>query len=83
MLALPIVIAGVSSLLIVPTPAPSAMVALDGLERFTLKVSFDSGVVSPFTSTVIVCVRAPGLNVNVPDAAVKSVGADAELLLVA
>ena len=58
---------GASSLVIVPCPWPSAIVATVAPERFTKNVSFTSLVVSPFTTTVIVCVDAPGAKVSVPD----------------
>ena len=48
-----------SSLLIVPTPVPSAIVAPVGLERFRLNVSLASSTVSPLTVTVTVAVSAP------------------------
>ena len=47
------VVGCLSSFWIVPTPVASEIVAPVGLERTTWKVSFDSNVVSPFTSTVI------------------------------
>ena len=52
----------------VPIPVP-AIVALDGFDRLTVKVSFASIVVSPLTRTVIVLRRLPGAKVSVPDAA--------------
>ena len=58
-----------SSSTMVPTPWPSAMVALVGLLRLTTKVSFGSGRRSPLTSTVIVPVVWPAGIVSVPEAA--------------
>ena len=45
---------GVSSFTMVPTPRPSAIVALPGFLRLTRKVSSPSRLVSPVTSTVTV-----------------------------
>ena len=59
-------VTGTSSLVMVPTPWLSAMVALTAPLRLTKKVSFASGTVSPITGTVIVCVVAPGVKVSVP-----------------
>ena len=56
--------------MIVPCPWASAIVAPDGLERFTTNVSFASTVVSPLTDTSIVWVVVPAAKVSVPDAAV-------------
>jgi hypothetical protein len=55
-----------SSLLIVPMPWPSAMVALAGLLRLTKKLSFCSKSVSPFTVTLICFEVSPGLKVTTP-----------------
>ena len=49
-----------SSSTMVPTPWPSAMVALVGLLRLTTKVSFGSPSRSPLTSTVIVLLVSAG-----------------------
>ncbi|MCY1524799.1 hypothetical protein D9M68_597500 [compost metagenome] len=57
---------GTSSLVIVPTPWLSAMVALTAPLRLTKKVSLASGTVSPTTGTVMVCVVVPGVKVSVP-----------------
>src|SRR5205814_618393 len=54
-----------SSLVIVPTPVPSAMVAPSGLLKTTLNVSSNSGVVSPLTWTVIVLVVSAGAKLSV------------------
>ena len=54
----------------VPTPSASAMVALVGDARLTLKVSLPSNTVSLAIGTVMVCVVVPGANVSVPLAAV-------------
>ncbi|KAG1244788.1 hypothetical protein G6F68_015306 [Rhizopus microsporus] len=54
----------------VTTAEPSATLALTGLLRLTWKVSSGSTVVSPLTSTVIVCVVVPGGKLSVPLAAV-------------
>ena len=59
-----------SSFVIVPWPWASAIVAPDGLERFTTNVSFASTVVSPLTDTSIVWLVVPAAKVSVPDAAV-------------
>ena len=58
-----------SSLLIVPTPWLSAIVAFVALDRFTLKVSFGSNTVSPLTVTLIGCEVWPAVNVKVPELA--------------
>ena len=55
-----------SSLRMVPAPWPSASCALTGLDRLTRNVSSGSGVVSPFTATVIVLLKSPGLKVRSP-----------------
>ncbi len=44
-----------SSLVIVPVPSPSLIVALTGAVRLTTNVSVGSLVVSPLTCTVMVC----------------------------
>ncbi len=50
----------------VPKPLPSVMVAPDGAERFTVKVSSPSTVVSPDTGTDTVAVVEPAGIVAVP-----------------
>ena len=55
-----------SSLRMVPAPWPSVNCALTGLDRLTKNVSSGSGVVSPFTATVIVLLVSPGLKVRSP-----------------
>jgi hypothetical protein len=57
-----------SSSPIVPTPWPSAIVALTALERLTSKVSSASSRVSPLTSTVTVFVVSPVRKVSWPPA---------------
>ena len=57
-----------SSLTMVPWPCPSLMVAFTGLVRFTKKVSFSSGLVSPITLTVMVPESEPAGMVSVPEA---------------
>ena len=59
-----------SSLAMVPSPDPSAMVALTGAVRPTVNVSVGSIDVSPSTVTDTVRVVAPGVKVRVPDVAV-------------
>jgi hypothetical protein len=61
---------GGSSSVIVPMPCPSAIVAFDGFERLTKKVSLASSSVSPLTRTVTVSVVWPAAKVSVPLAAV-------------
>ena len=56
----------VSSLTMVPTPWPSAMVALTGVSRLTKKVSVGSNLVSPTTCTVTVWLVSPGAKMTVP-----------------
>ncbi len=63
-------VTGTSSLVMVPTPVASEMVALTAPLRPTVKVSLASGVMSPLTSTVMVRVTWPGVKVSVPVAAV-------------
>ena len=65
-----LMVTGTSSLLIVPTPVPSAMVELVAPNKPTLKASFASGTMSPLTTTVAVFVIWPGVKLSVPDAAV-------------
>ena len=55
---------------IVPTPTPSAIVALIGAARLTRKVSVPSNRLSFRIGTVIVCVVTPGAKVSVPAPAV-------------
>ena len=55
-----------SSLMIVPTPWPTAMTALVGLERLTRNVSLASLSRSPLTRTVRVRLVMPGANVSTP-----------------
>ncbi len=55
-----------SSLVIVPRPCASEMVALVGLVRLTKKDSVGSNVASPLTKTVTGFAVSPGLNVKVP-----------------
>ncbi len=59
-----IVIETGSSSVIVPTPWASAIVALAGLVRLTLKVSLFSFRVSPLTVTATVLVVWPGAKVS-------------------
>ena len=61
-----------SSFRMVPMAVPSAMVAPDGLERVTVKVSSASSTVSARMSTWIILEVSPGAKVTVPDVAVKS-----------
>ena len=60
-------VGAVSSLLIVPRPLPSLIVALVGPDRSTVKVSFASNTASLQTVTVIVVVVEPAAMVAVPD----------------
>jgi len=59
-----------SSLVMVPTPVPSAMVAPEAPDSRTFKVSLLSTAVSPDTWTRIVLDVSPAANVTVPLAAV-------------
>ena len=59
----------VSSLMIVPLPVPSAMVAPVGLASVTVKLSLASTVASPIAATVIVFCVSPAAKVSVPDCA--------------
>ncbi len=60
--------AATSSLLIVPVAVAVVMVApLVALERVTVKFSFGSNVVSPWTLTVITLLVSPGAKLTVPD----------------
>ena len=56
-----------SSLVIVPTPWPSEIVAFVAPERLTRNVSSASFFVSPFAVTSIVFEDWPGVNVSTPD----------------
>ena len=56
-----------SSLLIVPSPLESEIVASTGAVRFTKKVSFASCWTSPHTMTLIVFDVSPGRKVRSPD----------------
>ena len=60
-------VTGTSSLVMVPTPWLSEMVALVAPLRLTKKVSLASGMVSPITGTVMVCVVVPAVNVSAPE----------------
>ena len=64
------IVGGVSSLVMVPRPWLSTIVALTAPERFTKNVSFASFSASPTTGTVMVCVVCPGAKVTVPDVVV-------------
>ena len=55
-----------SSLRMVPTPWPSAIVPRRALDRLTKNVSSGSKVVSPLTSTVTVLLVSPGRKTTVP-----------------
>ncbi len=55
-----------SSSVMVPCPEPSAIVALAGFDRTTVKVSFASSTTSPFTLTPIVALVAPAAIVRLP-----------------
>jgi hypothetical protein len=55
-----------SSSVIVPTPWLSVMVAFTAPERFRVKVSLSSSIVSPRTGTVMVPVVEPATMVSVP-----------------
>ena len=56
---------GASSSMMVPVPVAVVIVALTGLERLTVKVSFNSLRVSPCTWTLTVLLVSPGLKVSV------------------
>ena len=62
----------VSSLTMVPTPVPSAMVALCGLLSTTLNCSLPSTSVSGVMAMLIVLLVSPGAKVTVPLMPVKS-----------
>src|SRR2546426_7702870 len=64
-LRLKVTVGGPSSSMIVPVPVALERVALDGLERLTVKVSSFSSRMSPLTETVIDLVVSPGLKVRV------------------
>ena len=55
-----------SSSVMVAWPEPSAIVALAGLDRATVKVSLFSSIASPFTVTSIVALVAPAAIVLLP-----------------
>ena len=61
-----LIVTGTSSLVMVPRPWLSAMVALVAPLRLTKKVSFASGTVSAITGTVIVRVVWPGVKLSAP-----------------
>jgi len=69
-LRLKVTVGGRSSSRIVPVPVAVVIVALIGLERLTVKISFNSFRVSPLTWTMMVLVVSPGLKVRVPLVAV-------------
>jgi hypothetical protein len=58
-------------------------VAFEAPLRLRKKFSFASSTTSPLTGTVTVCEVTPAAKLSVPAAAVKSLGATAELLAVA
>jgi hypothetical protein len=60
---------GGSSSTIVPTPVPSAIVALTGFDRVTVYVSSNSSRTSPLTCTITVADVSPAGIVAVPLAA--------------
>ena len=59
-------VGGRSSSVIVPTPEPSEIVALPGLDRVRLKSSLFSSRTSPFTVMAIVVAVAPAAIVRLP-----------------
>jgi len=59
-------VTGTSSLTMMPCPWPSAMAAPVADARSTRNVSLDSGVVSPLTCTVTVCVVWPAAKFSTP-----------------
>ena len=59
-----------SSLVMVPTAVPLAMVRPDGADNVTVKVSFGSMAVSPMIPTCTVWVVTPAAKVMVPASAV-------------
>ncbi len=61
---------GRSSLVMVPTPVSSPIVALPGVDSSRERPSFGSTAVSPATSTVTVLAVSPAANVSEPDDAV-------------
>ena len=63
-LRLKLTVGGRSSSIIVPVPAGVVIVALTGLVRLTVNVSFDSLRVSPLTWTVTVLLVSPGLKAS-------------------
>src|SRR5436309_16137766 len=62
---LKVTVGGRSSSVMVPVPVGVAIVALVGLERLTVKVSFGSSRLSGLILTVKVSVVSPGLKVRV------------------
>ena len=56
-----------SSVRIVPTAAPSAIVAPVGVDRFRARVSLSSAALSPLTVMPIVFCVSPAAKVIVPD----------------
>lgn len=76
-----------SLLMMVPMPEASAMVAPTAELRETVKVSFDSKMVSLITLSVMVLVVSPGAKVSVPERgdvpAVTSAGIEAVPAVVA
>ena len=63
-LRLKMTVGGRSSSVMVPVPLATARVALTGLERLTVNVSFASSRTSPLTTTAMVFVVSPGLKVR-------------------
>ena len=59
-------VGGLSSLLMVPVPIASVMVALDGLDSVTVKVSSSSSVLSSLVPIEAVIEVSPGEKVSVP-----------------
>ena len=55
-----------SSLVMVPSAMPSAMVAFDALDRFRLNCSVSSTIVSPLMATRTILLVSPGAKVSVP-----------------
>ena len=53
-------------MMIVPKPWPSPITAFTGDDRFTVKVSFGSNLLSPLTETEIVSLDWFAANVSVP-----------------
>ena len=71
-----------SSLVMMPIAAASAMVAFVALDRFSVNCSLSSYIASPLMATLTILLVSPGAKLSVPTVGVKSPAVAVSLLVV-